>query len=487
MEANIRRALPAISGWQLQEIPSGVWLSRGSAPVPARVLALPPEPQRCTVAVGAPGPGADMDQALSRLLGWLGVAGLASVRLLLSGGAARYGRAAARAYGLNIVAVEGQVLITPHGYVLARPADADHPVAPPQWRRFLPSGDVRPAGVLSPSPAWEGELAAGYPGRVTGAVAVHRVQAGLALIPPGADPARIAAAQAVWPDPARITVVAEGTGREEDLLLDAVTDLLAQLPDGVTRSVRLWWPRAGSDPHSPALHGMASRCAGEVIAPAADVSIADGCCGICHGPLGAAPWVRFTGTPPGQAMGPLYPTPGWELALSEVDLTGLPADLVAERIPAGLCVYRAGQGRPGQSAPGLAATARRVLPDPVRATVIADGTAGNEESRQAVEAVLGRLAPGARQSLRVVLSGAAGGGPDCYAQHLADALRGEMIAPTGGWTATPDGRLRAIRAESAAQPDGWRTFLPAAVAAASAGTVAGSVPADPDRPDRTAG
>src|SRR5215469_14941476 len=118
MEANIRGDLPAISGWELREIPSGVWLSRGSEPVPAPVLALPPEPQGCTVAVGAPGPGADMDQALSRLLAWLGTGivstgslstgslstggpgtgGLATVRLLLPAGAARYGRAAARAF-----------------------------------------------------------------------------------------------------------------------------------------------------------------------------------------------------------------------------------------------------------------------------------------------------------------------------------------------------------------------------------------------------
>jgi hypothetical protein len=366
------------------------------------------------------------------------------------------------------VAVEGPVLITPHGYALARPADADRTAAPPQWRQFLPSGDIRPAGVLSPSPAWESELVAGYPDEVTGAVAVHRVQAGLALVPPGSGPDRITAAQAVWPDPARLTVVAEGTDREEDTLLDAVTSLLGQLPASLARSVRLWFPRAGSDPHSPALHGLARRCEGEVIAPAADVSLAGACCGICHGPLGAAPWVRFTGTPPGQAMGPLYPTPGWERALGEVELTGLSAELVAERIPAGLCVYRPGEGHRGPSAPGLAATARQILPDPVRATVIADGAAGSEETRQAVAAVLARLTPGARQSLRVVLSGAASGGPGSYAQHLADALGGEIIAPTGGWTATPDGRLRAIRAESGAQPDGWRTFLPGEAGAAAA-------------------
>jgi hypothetical protein len=455
-----RAPWPAIGGWHLREIPSGAWLSARSGDVPGPVLALASEPQRITVVVDAADPGADTDQALSQMFAWLSSAGLTSIRLVMPAGAARYGPAASRAYGFDIVAAEGPVLVSPHGFALTRVDDADRPAAPRQWRQFRPAGDVVPAGMLSPSPRWEQELAAGFPDRVTGPVAVHRVQAGLALLAPGASAARLAAAHAVWPDPLRMTVVADGTGQQEGLALDAVMALLEQLPEAVTRSVRLWWPRAGADPRSPALHGMASRCAGEVIAPAADVSIAEGCCGLCHGPLGAAPWVRFTGDPPGQPMGPLYPVPAWDRALAAADLTRLAAGVIAERVPAGLCVYRASGTGPGRSGQGLAATARRILPDPVRVSVIADGTATSAEDRRALETVLGRLLPEAMLSLRIVLSDAAEGGEDSYAQYLADSLGGPVIAPTGMWTATPDGRLRAMGMDPAGGADTWREFLP---------------------------
>ena len=98
---------------------------------------------------------------------------------------------------------------------VAQPGRRRRPAA---WWRFRPEGKTVPAGLLSPSPAWDRELAAGVPERVAHGVAVHRVPAGLALHLPGASADQIAVARAVWPDPERMTIVAGGTGAKDDVL-----------------------------------------------------------------------------------------------------------------------------------------------------------------------------------------------------------------------------------------------------------------------------
>ncbi len=403
---------PAIGDWRLRQIPAGVWLSTRTGQIPLAVLDLAPEPLRVTVVVDAKGPGEQTDQALGQLFGWLSSAGLMSIRLVLAAGAGRYGSAASRAYGFDVIAVDGPLMITPHRYALARSHSPDEPGTQPQWWRFLPAGETIPAGMLSPSPAWECGLAAGIPATAGDGVAVQRVPAGLALHLPSTNAARIADAHTVWPDPDRMTIVVEGSGQDKDLLLATVTALLLLLPEAAAHGVRLWWPRAGADPACPALHEVARRCGVELIAPAADVSLAENCCGLCHGPVGAAPWVRFTGNPPGQPMSPLSPVPGWQRALAQTDLSELSTEFIADRIPAGLCVYR------------------------------------------------GRLPAEATRSLRLVLSGAGAGGEDSYAQFLAHSCGAHIIAPAGTWTATPDGRLRAIAASETGAADSWCGFSP---------------------------
>jgi hypothetical protein len=448
------------SGWQARQIPAGSWLSRRSGAVPPAVLALAREQDRVTIVVDSDAPGEDTDQAVREAFAGLAAAGQSAVRLVLPSGASRYGVAASRAYGLDIIAADSALIFTPHGYLLAADPDRPGQEAQPQWWQFLPGGDRIPAGWLSPSPAWEHELAAGIPDRMAAVVVVHRVQAGLALHPPGTGAGQAAKARTVWPDPERLTVVVGGTGAQRELLLDALAGLLLALPGAAKPAVRLWWPRAGADPADPALHELARQCRVELIAPSADVSALAGYCGLCHGVGGAAPWVRFTGDPPGQPEGPLYPVPGWQRALGQADLGGLPRGLAAERVAAGLAIYREEEpGGGGNPHRGLAATARSIIPDPERACIIAAGDAGMPGARRDLEAVLERLPEAATQSLRIVLAAAGAGGGQSYAQDLARRMGSHIIAPAGGWTATPDGRLHAVPAGQRG-PAGWQEFSP---------------------------
>jgi hypothetical protein len=446
-------------GWHLQQIPAGVWLSRRTGRVPGAVLALAPEPSWVTAVIDADGPGGQTDPAVGELFARLSAAGMSSVRLVLPWGADRYGRAASRAYGLDLVAAAGPVTITPHGYALVRSHGPPDLRDPPQWQRFPPSGEMIPAGMLAPSPVWEQALSDGIPVRVADGAAVHRVPAGLALTPPGSSTTPIAAAYGVWPDPERMIIVVGQPSADADRLLAALAELLLLLPGAAAPGVRLWWPRAGADPASAALHETARRCGTELIAPSADVSVTTGNSGLCHGPGGAAPWVRFTGNPPAQPMGPLYPVPGWQRALEQANLTGLPDGLFAERVAAGLCVYRQDATGREPAHHGLAATARSLLPDPERADVIAAGDASDAGARHDLETVLTRLPARATRGVRIVLSGAGAGGQGSYAQALSDTMGSRVIAPTGAWTATPDGRLRAVAAGHPGTSD-WQVFSP---------------------------
>jgi hypothetical protein len=51
-------------------------------------------------------------------------------------------------------------------------------------------------------------------------------------------------------------------------------------------------------------------------------------------------------------------------------------------------------------------------------------------------------------------------GDQSYAQMLADTMDSHIVAPSGAWTATPDGWLRAIVADRLEAVDGWPEFSP---------------------------
>ncbi|HEY2441841.1 MAG TPA: hypothetical protein VGI31_01775 [Streptosporangiaceae bacterium] len=441
----------SIAGWSLTRIGAGLWVSAMRRDAPADVRALAAEPGRLALVIDAPGPDQHTDALIGQLLPLLpGQCG--SVRLVLAAGADRYADLS-REHGLELLAAEAGVAVTPHGYAVVRSAGPAPQRRPPQWRRCLPGGDQQPAGVLAPSPAWEQLLAPGPASLPGQRLAIRRVPAGLALGDEAPDSPSGLAAGSVWPDPDRVTIVISGaTGR--DAAFGGLAELLPSLPLSATDGVRLYWPRAAAGDGGTALGELAARCGSDLIAPVADVSVS-GYGGVCHGPVGAAPWLRFTSRGDVQALGSLYPEPRWEDALAAADFSGLGVGQVA----AGLCV-----GRPGPAARGLAATARSIIPVPSGPTIVAGGDAGNSEVRRDVETLLGRMPAGTLPRLRLLLTGAGAGGHDSYAQFLADTFGLVVAAPTGRWTASPDGCVRALPAAGPAGSGGpanpWQTFSP---------------------------
>jgi hypothetical protein len=466
---------PAVGDWSLTPVAAGWWLSGPGREAPAAACSLVPEPGRPSLLIDADRPDERTDRLLRELPPVLSSAGIGAVRLMLSCAADRYARDESCAPGLDLIAADGPVVITPHGYGMVRPAVPVAGDTLPQWWRRFPDGECEVAGVLAPSPEWERKLAVGQAAYLSRDTTLCRVPAGLALTRPGRD-AWLAAAEQVWPDPERLTIVVDRTAAS-DTIRDDLTSLLTRLALFAAGGIRLYWPRAGAG-FGSLLQELAGEAGVDLIAPAADVS-ASGFGAMCHGPAGAAPWLRFGQDGSVSAMGSLYPEPDWERALIETALTGLPADLVIEDVAAGVCVYR-----PDPSQRALSATARSVLPDPARVTIVAAGEASTEAVRQDVAAVLGSLPGKAADRVRLLLAGAGEGGDDSYAQDLADTFDCEIVAPAGRWTATPDGRVRALPVPGApAGPGagGWKTFWPGGVAPAAeaAPALAAPVPAAP--------
>ena len=436
---------PLVGGWTLTRVAAGWWLSESGHDVPAAVCSLLPEPGRPSLVIDAGGPDQRTDAMLRELYGALCSAGISAVRLVLPEAANWYARDDSRLPGLDLVAPDGPVVITPHGYGVvrgARPAAGDDL---PKWWRRLPDGECVPAGVLAPAPAWERGAAAILGAEIGTALLLRRVPAGLAVARSGRE-RWLASAFEVWPDFERPTLVIDGTLPPEAIRGDLAV-LLARMSSFAEDGVRLYWPRAGAV-SGPLLQELARQAGVDLIAPAGDVAISE-FGGMSRGPAGAAPWLRFGSDGGVIVQGSLYPEPAWERALAGNAMTGLPADLVIEDVAAGLCVSWT-----DTSQRGLSATARSILPDPARVTIVAGGDASAWTVRQDVSAVVGHLPAEAARSVRLLLGGAAAGGEVSFAQALADSFGCEVVAPAGKWTATPDGRLRALPA------GGWCTFGP---------------------------
>ena len=205
--------------------------------------------------------------------------------------------------------------------------------------------------------------------------------AGLALAPPERDDWLASVAQLVWPDQERLTIVIDAQLRYE-AIGQHLAELLSSLVRPAASGIRLHWPRAGVGETGSALAELAGKIGVDLIVPAADVS-AIGFGGICRGPSGAAPWLQFGRDASVNMLGSLYPVPAWENALVEDGLADPPPGVLVEDVAAGLCIYR-----PGPSQRGLRATARSILPDPRRVTIVAGGDA---DAVHDVAAVLERL------------------------------------------------------------------------------------------------
>jgi hypothetical protein len=176
--------------------------------------------------------------------------------------------------------------------------------------------------------------------------------------------------------------------------------------------------------------------------------------------MGAAPWLRFTSSGEVEVLGSLHPAPAWERELDNADLETLLDGGGVEHIAAGLCLPPR-SGNPGR---GLTATARSIVPDPAALTVVG-GDAADPLARQQVESLLGRLPAAARDRLRLLMAGAGADGPASFAQLLASAFGCLIVAPVGRWTATPNGRVRALpdaRSGREVPGEAWAEFRPLA-------------------------
>ncbi len=442
----------AVGGWSLTRVAAGWWLSDSGRDAPDAVRALAPEPTRTALVIDAGGPDERTDRLLAELSPALSSARVTAVRLVLSS-SGRYARASSFLPGIDLIAADGPVVVTPHGYALVRPAGP----APPQWCRRLPGGGCEPAGALAPSPGWERGLADVLAATRAPDLRLCRVPAGLALARHGRDAWLASAARQVWPDPERPTIVIDGAMPREAGHAGLASLLPPLARHAADAGIRVYWPRAGAAGTGSALQELAREAGVDLLVPAADVSVCD-FGGMCHGPSGAAPWLLFSRDGSVGMLGSLYPEPAWERALAESVPAEPPAGAAVEDVAAGLCVYR-----PGPAQRGLIATARSILPDPARVTIVAGGDAAAGAVRQDLAAVFGGLPARAAASVRLLLAGAASGGDGSCAQALADDFDCEIVAPAARWTATPDGRVRALAATGAATgPDagGWLTFLP---------------------------
>src|SRR5260370_235156 len=300
--------LPAtIGGWSLTPVAAGWWLSDADRRPPAAVRALAAEPGRRSMVVDASEPDSRTDRLLADLFPVLSSAGLTRLRLVLSASADRCGEPASRTHGIDLIAAEDAVVITPHGYALVRATVPGGRGDLPQWRRCLPTGGCMAAGVLAPSPTWEQRLAADLATDLDRHVKLHRVPAGVALGQPGRDDGLVSAARQVWPDPERLSIVVDASAPGEETQ-ENLANLLARLSPGYPAGSRLPWPRAGAGGSPPGAQELGRRFGVDLIAPASDVS-ASGCGG--RGPAGGG--VSWGGAGPraaGIPMGNSWPMPG---------------------------------------------------------------------------------------------------------------------------------------------------------------------------------
>jgi hypothetical protein len=478
-----------MAGWSVTPVGAGLWLSAAGREAPAEVQALAAEPGRVSLVVDAAGPDPRTDNLLALLVPALSPSA-PSLRLVLPAAADRYA-SMAHSFGVDLIAAEAQVAIMPGGRAVVRPAGPDARGGLPQWRRFLPSGDQQAAGSLAPSAAWERGLDEAWAAAAAQGTTGRRVPAGLALALGQASAATgPALADAVWPDVDRVTIVV-GDDAPAAEVLAALGRLLPLLPLSATDGVRLYWPRAAAGQAGGRLQELAAEVGADLIAPAGDVAVS-GFGAVAYSQAGAAPWLRYSSQGEVEVLGSLYPEPAWERGLATADLENLPGDVSIEHTASGLCI-----SRPGQPDGGLAATARSIVPDPFAVTIVAGGDAGDRQVRQAVESVIDRLPPAATQAVRLLLNGAAAGGPQSFAQFLADSVGAAVTAPAERWTSTPDGRVRPLSPGEITTAGGqpWPQFRPRPPAARapelpgpgpgkriSAAPVPPSPPADPPAP-----
>ncbi|MGW3634511.1 hypothetical protein ACWD7F_30920 [Streptomyces sp. NPDC005122] len=201
--------------------------------------AMPADKRSATVVVTLDTEAPELWQSLSKVLDELRVRSVEQVRLVTSAaGAKGQGRPAlarriADAWGLTVLAPDGDVLFVPGGslFVLAAADDAG-------WWSFAPEAPPRPQGPRLPRPRWQAAFSR-LPAHVATGFAVDRIPAGVVLRPAKARPPQAGDLfHAVPLDPFRPAVVV-GVLDGVDISAEDMAALLAAAPEAVGSGVRL--------------------------------------------------------------------------------------------------------------------------------------------------------------------------------------------------------------------------------------------------------
>jgi hypothetical protein len=266
--ATVRRVSRLFGAYRTQTVLSGQWLRPEGAPTAAdlafaaAVAAMPAVAGVHTIVVGTPGvelPPHVIDQV--RELVSQARAAPTRTRLVFPGRLS----AEQLAWVHQRVVKSGVEVLTTAGEVRPGPNGTLYSTHSWQLLTRTPAGGTATANadLVYPSPAWEQAL-----GAIVLPPGARRIPAGLLLVPPVTAPAQVAAMVAAMavlpPDPARLTIVADGW-TDVARLTGELRELLTALPRPLRASLRLVVPNAG--PTAGLAQEVAHRLQIPIVAP----------------------------------------------------------------------------------------------------------------------------------------------------------------------------------------------------------------------------
>ncbi|MFC4054961.1 hypothetical protein ACFOY4_35190 [Actinomadura syzygii] len=452
------RAAGLPSGWAADPIQAG-FLLYDRPPTPElrdEMSRIPGDPSRPILAVqGSGSRGSALEAAAAAFAAMPALGrpdpgdGPRPVRLLLPELAPRHAQRLAERHSLDLIATSGLLKVHP-ACVVTWGFSENKPAAYWQWHRYVPGGRPRPAGAVYPSPRWDTAMAGAdteIPLRGLGMTA-GRIAAGLTVYRDESSAAGfLRRAAGLRPDPERPTVAIAPTvaGSAVPAVLES---LLGTLPAAATRSLRLAWPGAMSRGARPGLAELCRRHGIEIVAPDTAL-VQDPGSGalLAWGPQGLGRWLRMSSGGHAEALGPLHPAPRWQ-PLARATLIRYSGEAGVDEVPAGLRLRCSDD-------PVTARLTASVPPDEARVTLFADGDAARSGDRAVLERLLDQLPVSLARSFRLVMHGAAAGGPRAYGQWLANRYSAHVTVADGApgdptrWT---DFRLQESPAFPPARP-----------------------------------
>ncbi|TYK43061.1 hypothetical protein [Actinomadura decatromicini] len=473
------RAAGLPAGWAADPIQAGFLLyDRPPSPeLRDEMSRIPGDPSRPILAVqGSGSRGAALEAAAAALAAMPALGrpepgdGPRPVRLLLPELAPRHAQRLAERHSLDLIATSGLLKVHP-AQVVTWGFSENKPAAYWQWHRYVPGGRPRPAGAVYPSPRWDTALAGAdteIPLRGLGMTA-GRIAAGLTVYQDESSAVGfLRRAAGLRPDPERPTVAIAPTvaGSAVPAVLES---LLGTLPAAAARSLRVAWPGAMSGGTRPGLAELCRRHGVEIVAPDTAL-VQDPGSGalLAWGPRGLGRWLRMSSGGHVEPLGPLHPAPRWQ-PLARATSIRYSGEAGLDEVPAGLRLRCSDD-------PATARLTASVPPDEARVTLFADGDAARAGDRAVLERLLDQLPASLARSFRLVMRGAAAGGPRAYGQWLANRYGAHVTVADGApgdptrWTdfrleespAFPPARLPAPASdhEQASEPAPLMAVLP---------------------------